>query len=101
MKHVLVVGGSLLGALVAGSASAMPHCGERADLVTALADRYSENHVASGLQSATGLMEIWVSEQEGTWTILMTRPDGQTCVLVTGTHWLETVDAEMPSGDPA
>ena len=101
MKRHLVTAGALMGLSLAGSANAMPHCGDRMDVIAALSDQYSESHVASGLQSSTGLMEIWVSSEASTWTILLTRPDGQTCVLASGTHWLETLADVVPAGDPA
>lgn len=70
------------------SVSAMPHCGDRDTVVSALGDLYGEHHVASGLQSSTGLLEIWSSGDGGSWTILLTRPDGVTCVMASGTYWL-------------
>ena len=77
--------------IVASSASAiaMPQCGDRDHVIGSLSETYSEQHIASGFQSTAGLMEIWASDSDGTWTILLTRPDGQTCVVASGTHWLE------------
>jgi len=83
-----------------GTAQARAMCADRDKVVASLSDRYSERHLASGLQSAFGLMEIWVSESDRTWTILLTQPDGQTCVMASGTHWLE--QNVMPvAGEPA
>ena len=89
-----------LSALTATQAVAMPHCGDRDAVIGKLSGDYKEAHIASGLQSDTGLMEIWASEIDGSWTILMTRPDGQTCVVATGTHWLEQETIEVVQGDP-
>lgn len=91
---------TLVGAVIAQSAAAMNHCGIRADVISALNEKYSESHVASGLQSEDGLLEIW-AEEGGSWTILLTRPDGKTCVMASGTHWLESLAPEMVSGEPA
>ena len=99
MKPLAAIG-VLASLLAAQAAAAMPHCGDRDTVVAALTDRYSEHHVASGLQSDTGLLEIWASESDGSWTILMTRPDGQTCIMASGTHWLERQKPEMASGEP-
>lgn len=97
---LLLATAMLVGAVTAQSAAAMNHCGVRADVVSALNDKYSESHVATGLQSEDGLLEIWAVEG-GSWTILLTRPDGKTCVMASGTHWLETLESEMVSGEPA
>ncbi len=91
----------LVTVLGAQAAVAMPHCGSRDDVVASLADQYDETHRASGLESETGLMEIWASDAGGSWTILLTRPDGQTCVMATGSHWLETIEAAILEGTPA
>ena len=44
-----------------------------------------------------GLVEVYASEETGTWTILMTRPDGTTCLLAAGQRWEQ--DAR-PLGKP-
>ncbi len=81
------------------SAFAMSNCGERDHVIASLTDKYSERHIASGLQSSAGLMEIWASESDTTWTILLTRPDGKTCIVASGTHWLESLMVPVV-GDP-
>lgn len=81
------------------SAFAMTNCGDRDHVIASLADKYSERHIASGFQSAAGLMEIWASDSDNTWTILLTRPDGQTCIMASGTHWLENMMVPV-SGEP-
>lgn len=96
----LILSAAMTAASLSGTAHAMPACADRDAVVTSLAERYSENHLASGLQSSSGLMEIWVSEAEGTWTILLTRPDGRTCVMASGTHWLEQ-NVMAVAGEPA
>lgn len=97
---LLLATATLIGAVTAQSSVAMSNCGARHDVVSNLMDKHSESHVASGLQSSNGLLEIW-AEDGGSWTILLTQPDGETCVVASGTHWLEALEAEMVSGDPA
>ncbi|MDJ0631080.1 MAG: hypothetical protein QNJ44_22675 [Rhodobacter sp.] len=53
---------------------------------------------AGGLRSQVQLFEIWASEATGTWTVLLTRPDGTSCVMATGTHWFRT--QSLASGVP-
>lgn len=99
MKPLIVIP-AIIAASVASSSHAMQMCADRDRVVASLTDQYSEKHLASGLQSSSGLMEIWVSETDGTWTILLTQPDGRTCIMASGTHWLER-DAMPVSGEPA
>ena len=100
MKPTLALSAGII-ALSTTAASAMPHCAERDAVIASLQDRYAERHIASGLQSDTGLLEIWASEIDGSWTVLMTRPDGQTCVVASGTHWLEQDTMKVALGEPA
>lgn len=99
MKTLIFAVTAALASMAPQASTAMPHCGERDSVIESLTDKFGEHHFASGLQSATGLMEIWASEERGTWTVLMTRPDGQTCVVASGSHWLVQEDI-TPVGDP-
>eukprot|EP01023_Acetabularia_acetabulum_P053085 TRINITY_DN59156_c0_g1_i1.p1 TRINITY_DN59156_c0_g1~~TRINITY_DN59156_c0_g1_i1.p1 ORF type:complete len:105 (-),score=15.61 TRINITY_DN59156_c0_g1_i1:89-403(-) len=69
-------------------------CAARDTVVERLAANYGESFQGGGLQSETKIFEVWFSEDEGTWTILMTRPDGTSCVMAPGTAW-----RAPPSGD--
>ena len=91
---------SMVSANLSTSAVAMTTCGDRDHVVASLSEKFAERHVASGYQSEAGLMEVWASDSDGSWTILLTRPDGQTCVMAHGTHWLESTMMHV-SGDPA
>lgn len=98
---LVITAASLLGGAVVApnTATAMARCGERDQVVASLTDRHAERHIASGFQSEAGLMEIWASDSDNSWTILLTRPDGVTCVMAHGTHWLENTMLPV-SGDP-
>lgn len=91
---------SMVGATLPTSASAMARCGERDHVIASLSDNHSERHIASGFQSSAGLMEIWASDSDNSWTILLTQPNGVTCIMAHGTHWLESTMIPV-SGDPA
>jgi ABC-type dipeptide/oligopeptide/nickel transport system permease component len=64
-------------------------CGERAEIIRVLSEKYGEAHRASGLQTASSMVEVWASAATGTWTILITQPSGVTCVAASGENWLE------------
>ncbi len=89
----------LIGTALAGLATAMLPaaadaqiqggrvCHEHAQLVKALADRYREVPVAIGLQTDGQLVQVFASSETGTWTILVTRPGGTSCILSAGRHY--------------
>ena len=78
---------ALIFALWATAASGQSVCADRGELVDSLATRYSEAFIGGGLQSAQQIVEVWVSEEKGTWTVLMTRADGKSCIMASGTNW--------------
>ena len=74
---------------IVGSASAQTICGKRDAFLTQLGKSHKEVPVAVGLLSNGSVIEVLASD-DGSWTMLVTNPDGATCVLAAGEAW-ETV----------
>jgi hypothetical protein len=78
-------------ALLAASAivaSAQPVCSDREYIVGKLAEDYSERIVASGMhRGEDSLLEIWAAESTGSFTILLTSPQGISCIVAGGTDF--------------
>ena len=91
---------TLLGATPA-AADASQACAKRDQVVQKLAERFGETLRSLGLQRDTGVVEIYSSEETGTWTILMTRPDGTTCLLASGQLWEQDAAPLQKPGEPA
>lgn len=62
-------------------------CAARSQVVERLAARFGETLQSLGMQSAEGMVEIYASPATGTWTILLTSPDGTSCLLAAGEAW--------------
>ena len=83
---------TILGALLIGwsafspPAQAQAMCGERRAIVATLDKTYSETPVSVGLASNGAIIEIFASPT-GTFTIILTRPNGLTCVMAAGENW--------------
>jgi hypothetical protein len=73
-------------------------CAPRDALVAMLDQRYGEVLQGAGLQNATTLFELFASRDTGTWTLVLTRPDGTACAIAAGQHWQSAADA--PEGKP-
>ncbi len=75
----------------AASASmiSMNMCGERERLVGELENQFNESATAVGMVSSDAVVEIFVSDA-GTWTIIATGTDGQSCILSAGEGWEST-----------
>ena len=75
-------------------------CGPRDGVIAKLQKTYGETRESVGLNGTTALFEVWTSEKTGSWTILMTRPDGLSCIVAAGENW-QSVRQETRVGDPA
>lgn len=68
-------------------AQAQGNCAERDIVVEQLRTSFGEEFAGGGLRNAESIFEVWMSEEKGTWTILMTMADGRSCVMAAGTNW--------------
>lgn len=73
-------------------------CGPRDAIVERLQEKYGETRQSMGLQSNNGVVEIFASDESGTWTILVTLPNGMTCLVAAGEAWDNTVAEADPKG---
>jgi len=74
---------------LAGPAAAQteqPTCGPRSKVIEKLAQDFKETQQAVGVVNAQALLEVFVSGT-GTWTILATGTDGNSCILSAGKDW--------------
>lgn len=93
--------GTLAIALLAPSVLfAQSNCADRERVVQSLSASYGESFAGGGLQNAQQIIEVWYSEEKGTWTILMTRADGRSCIMASGTNWRDGTGVKLPEGIP-
>ncbi|MBF9043414.1 hypothetical protein HKCCE4037_08755 [Rhodobacterales bacterium HKCCE4037] len=62
-------------------------CGQRDVVVNELQGRYGEQVLGMGLAHQNRIVEVFVSEETGTWTITVTSPNGMTCLMAAGQHF--------------
>lgn len=75
----------------------VPPCKHWREIAHELASRYAERPVAFGLQSNGNLLQVFVSEATGTWTLVTMHPNGTACLVGAGNGW-ETLP--KPNTDP-
>lgn len=92
----------ILAILAASSAAAQTqNCAQRDTITERLKTGYGETFAGGGLRNAESIFEVWKSDENGTWTILMTTPDGRSCVMAAGTDWHNSMPGmEKPVGIP-
>ena len=96
----LKTGVLLLTLALPGQAIAQTFCADRDSVVSKLEASYGEAFAGGGLQNAESIVEIWFSAERGTWTVLKTRADGQSCIMASGTNWRDPGDVKLPAGIP-
>lgn len=92
------------GLILATHAAEAAQCAPREQVIAGLATGYDEVRRGAGLTAGPDgqaqVLEIFASEA-GSWTVVVTMPDGQTCLVASGQAW-EAVTEELPAkGEPA
>ncbi|MGE0118626.1 MAG: hypothetical protein AB7S71_12160 [Dongiaceae bacterium] len=72
-----------LPAMAAGSMA----CSKRDDVLSQLGSKYKEAPSAVGLANNGGLIEVLTSDDGSTWTIIVSMPNGTSCLLAAGENW--------------
>ena len=92
-------------ALIFGAAALAPPamaqsyaCLPRTALVQSLESTHGEQLTGGGLQNAAHVVEVWSSEQTGSFTVFVTRADGLACIVATGQNWHNSVQTKVPDG---
>ncbi len=62
-------------------------CNKRDDVLGHLAKKYQEVPVAIGVTNRGGLVEVLSTGDGETWTIIISSPDGQACMVAAGEGW--------------
>lgn len=63
------------------------NCGKRNLVLNYLSSKYSEKPIAMGVAANGGLIEVLTSSEGSTFTIIVTMPEGQTCMVAAGDGW--------------
>jgi hypothetical protein len=80
---------AVCGVAIAFAASAQTACLSHDKLAQMLDGRYSEKPVAAGLEAGGRLFEVFAAKDGATWTMVLTTPEGASCVVAVGENWQE------------
>lgn len=100
-----LLGLSLLFGMAATAPPALAaSCGDRAAMTQKLENGYSERLTAGGLQKSrpeSTVIEVWSSDETGTFTVLVTHANGISCVVATGSAFFHIPEKEPEPGTPS
>ena len=93
VSGAVVFGLSVL--LYANAVLAAPVCASDEAVSKELESRYGEVPVARGLASDGKLLQVFASEDGISWTVVLTRPDGISCIAATGRYWQTVAEKKL------
>ncbi len=73
--------------LVSSAAMAQVPCDQRDKIVDWLAVKFKEAPIATGVSSKGSLIEVLSTHDGETWTVIVTSPDGNSCMIASGQGW--------------
>ena len=73
--------------LTPASAAEQGRCNSRDNVIKLLGNKYKEAPVAAGITSSGKLVEVLSNSSGTTWTIILTSPQGVSCLIVSGEGW--------------
>ena len=101
MKRIAWIAAALFVVTSSSPAAAQKElCIKRPKIIRHLAKKFSETPVAIGLSRSGGVIELLSSAKGGSWTIIITTPDGNSCMIAAGENW-ETVTTAAKLGSDA
>lgn len=103
LKTTLVLSACAVAASIASiaqAASPQPLCTDRKVVLSQLSKQYSEAPVAMGIANNGGVLEILSSSAGKSWTIIVTMPNGMSCMIAAGENW-ESVPQQAKIDPPA
>lgn len=104
-KHIFAFG-MMAGAVLLSTHHAraqQQNCAPRVAVVDRLAQTYGETRQSIGLATNNTVVEVFASVDSGTWTIVVTTPQGLSCLVAAGRSFEQVDEALTPAmlGEPA
>ncbi len=98
MREYVVFFTALMAVFLCVQPASAAVCSQRDKFKAFLETKYGEKAHAFGKISGTAVMELYVSKS-GTWTVLMTRANGVSCLIAAGNNF-EQLKPPLP-GSPS
>lgn len=77
-------------------------CTDRTAALRHLEGKFAEVPAAMGVTNTGGVLEVLTSESGESWTMLISMPDGSTCLVAAGQQWRDVPSvAVLGDGDGA
>ena len=90
MRKEAILMGLGLGCLLVATAPTQAqsrNCAPHDIVVERLADVYGESRQVIAMNADSSILEMFASDDTGTWTITITKAGGLTCIVTAGQHY--------------
>ncbi|GAA3863011.1 hypothetical protein [Celeribacter arenosi] len=87
--------------VIAGAASAQANCANRDQVIDRLMSKFGESRQSIGLAPNNGVFEVFASPETGTWTIVVTQPNGMSCLIASGQAFETLAELGVTKGEDA
>lgn len=95
LKLSLAMAGVAVMATLGTAHAQQSTCAARDIVVERLGAAYGETRQSLGLGANNSLVEVFASDETGTWTITVTMPDGKTCLIASGKAFEQLVGEKL------
>ena len=96
LKFAMLVAASLVAPVVASAQG--QNCATRDMVVERLTTKYGESRQSIGMAPKGRVIEVFASQETGTWTITVTMPNGITCLMASGQSFENLEEPIAPAG---
>ncbi|WP_147127022.1 hypothetical protein [Shimia ponticola] len=86
---------------IATSAKAQSNCADRAMVVERLGTKYGETRQSVGVAANNSVVETYANDGTGSWSIVVTMPNGQSCLVASGMSYEALANAAPTPGNDA
>lgn len=105
---VMATGAAILMSLVLSvidprlaASQTMSRCAPQATVAVQLARNYAEAPIASGRQQNGFIIQVYATADGSTWTVVLTSPNGTSCLVAAGERWKAVSFILPPTGPRA
>ncbi len=101
-KPTWILATTIAAAMLLGPTGALAQtqqCDQRPKVLGYLAQKYKEAPIAVGVTSSGGIVEVLTTGDGQTWTIIVSDPNGTSCLIASGEGW-RTLPFDNRAVDP-
>ncbi len=86
-KTITLLAGLAVGLMASTAMGQVQQCDQRDRVLGHLARKYHEVPVAAGVTTSGSIIEVLATDDGLTWTIIVSDPNGTSCLIAAGEGW--------------